>query len=221
MLVLYICRSLNTHIPSAPPGPRTSSLLRSLPPPPFRLFPQGSWISGEWWKRVPGIDVHTCTDAELKQATQGYISTAPSTQTVSLATLPGATGGIAAEWRLRYQARAEAMGVQTSDYGATAYDGIVRFLHHNPHICSSHPKPLHRTMLSPTCTSLLNAWSQCFASHAWSQVLPPMLGFKRVCSRTPLARSAASLRALARRIRFTRSPGYVLLTRFARSGPGL
>ena len=141
-------RSL-THTPSRPPppGPHTSSHLlhlSSLPSPrplsrlllprsrPSLLFPQGSWISGEWWKRVPGIDVHTCTDAELKQATQGYISTAPSTQTMSPATLPGATGDIAVKWRLRYKTRAEAMGVQPGDFAATAYDAIVRFLHH-PH----------------------------------------------------------------------------------------
>ena len=94
----------------------------------------GSWIFGNWWKRVPGVDVHTCTDSELKQATQGYLQTAPSTTTMSPATLPGATGETAADWRLRYKAKSLGMGVEPSDFGANAYDAIVRFrvLHH-PH----------------------------------------------------------------------------------------
>jgi len=74
-----------------------------------------------WWKREPGVDQHNCTDDELKQATQGYLSTSWTTNSPSTAVLPG-PGGTARQWRARYASRAKAMGVTTNVFGASIYD---------------------------------------------------------------------------------------------------
>ena len=87
----------------------------------YQYILPGTVVPPLWWKREPGVDQHNCTDDELKQATQGYLSTSWTTNSPSTAVLPG-PGGTAPQWRARYAARAKAMGVTTIVFGASIYD---------------------------------------------------------------------------------------------------
>jgi hypothetical protein len=63
--------------------------------------------------------VHTCTDADLKAATRGYLATDRSTVAMGPALLP--TGITASAWREQYAKRST---VGTSDFAAPAYDSV-------------------------------------------------------------------------------------------------
>ena len=97
------------------------ALYRGLVGAKYEYILSGTVLPGLWWKREPGVDQHNCTDDELKQATQGYLSTSWTTNSPSTAVLPG-PGGTAPQWRSRYAARAKAMGVTTIVFGASIYD---------------------------------------------------------------------------------------------------
>jgi ABC-type branched-subunit amino acid transport system substrate-binding protein len=80
------------------------------------VFVVPGWHAFGWWRRNKA-DVHTCSDDDLKAATQGYLATDRTTVATGPELLP--TGINASAWREQYAKRSN---VGTSDFGAPAYD---------------------------------------------------------------------------------------------------
>ena len=80
------------------------------------------WFSAGWWRPV-AADQHNCTEAELHNATQGYLSiefsaiAADKQRVATTNEYPSAVQG-------RILAKASAMGVPTIELGYTSYDAV-------------------------------------------------------------------------------------------------
>eukprot|EP00947_MAST-08B_sp_MAST-8B-sp1_P005166 g5166.t1 len=81
------------------------------------------WFSAGFWRPVPG-DPYNCTEAEMRNATQGYLAMefsalAPDDhRVVSTNEFPSAVN-------TRIQERAQSLGVQTIEFGFSSYDAVV------------------------------------------------------------------------------------------------